>query len=129
MKALVGDRDDRILGFTMIGAAAGEVMAAVPTLDTATFSSDIIASVDLHNPMAGVREIRPWPAVQVSSLNSAQARRISIFTCGPWLSFAWLPPSHKSPPLRRACAERQRYQHLGEIRKTTFRRGQISIKD
>jgi pyruvate/2-oxoglutarate dehydrogenase complex dihydrolipoamide dehydrogenase (E3) component len=29
MKALVGDRDDRILGFTMIGAEAGEVMAAV----------------------------------------------------------------------------------------------------
>jgi pyruvate/2-oxoglutarate dehydrogenase complex dihydrolipoamide dehydrogenase (E3) component len=29
MKALVGDTDDRILGFTMIGAEAGEVMAAV----------------------------------------------------------------------------------------------------
>src|SRR5438270_10051694 len=26
MKTLVGDNDDRILGFTMIGAAAGEVM-------------------------------------------------------------------------------------------------------
>src|SRR5262249_429414 len=31
MKALIGDNDDRILGFTMIGAAAGEVMAAVQT--------------------------------------------------------------------------------------------------
>jgi pyruvate/2-oxoglutarate dehydrogenase complex dihydrolipoamide dehydrogenase (E3) component len=31
MKAVVGDADDRILGFTMIGAAAGEVMAAVQT--------------------------------------------------------------------------------------------------
>jgi pyruvate/2-oxoglutarate dehydrogenase complex dihydrolipoamide dehydrogenase (E3) component len=31
MKALVGDEDDRILGFTMIGAAAGEVMAVVHT--------------------------------------------------------------------------------------------------
>jgi pyruvate/2-oxoglutarate dehydrogenase complex dihydrolipoamide dehydrogenase (E3) component len=30
MKALVGD-DDRILGFTMLGAEAGEVMAAVQT--------------------------------------------------------------------------------------------------
>jgi pyruvate/2-oxoglutarate dehydrogenase complex dihydrolipoamide dehydrogenase (E3) component len=30
MKVLVGD-DDRILGFTMIGAEAGEVMAAVET--------------------------------------------------------------------------------------------------
>ena len=29
MKALVGDVDDRILGFTMIGSEAGEVMAAV----------------------------------------------------------------------------------------------------
>ncbi len=31
MKTLIGDNDDRILGFTMIGAAAGEVMAAVQT--------------------------------------------------------------------------------------------------
>jgi pyruvate/2-oxoglutarate dehydrogenase complex dihydrolipoamide dehydrogenase (E3) component len=29
MKALVGASDDRILGFTMIGADAGEVMAVV----------------------------------------------------------------------------------------------------
>ena len=31
MKALVAAHDDRILGFTMIGAEAGEVMAAVQT--------------------------------------------------------------------------------------------------
>jgi pyruvate/2-oxoglutarate dehydrogenase complex dihydrolipoamide dehydrogenase (E3) component len=31
MKVLVGENDDRILGFTMIGAAAGEVMAVVQT--------------------------------------------------------------------------------------------------
>jgi pyruvate/2-oxoglutarate dehydrogenase complex dihydrolipoamide dehydrogenase (E3) component len=31
MKALVGGSDDRILGFAMIGAEAGEVMAAVQT--------------------------------------------------------------------------------------------------
>ena len=31
MKALVGGSDDRILGFTMIGAEAGEVLAAVQT--------------------------------------------------------------------------------------------------
>ena len=31
MKALVGAQDDRILGFTMIGAEAGEVMAVVQT--------------------------------------------------------------------------------------------------
>jgi pyruvate/2-oxoglutarate dehydrogenase complex dihydrolipoamide dehydrogenase (E3) component len=29
MKALVGGADDRILGFTMVGAEAGEVMAVV----------------------------------------------------------------------------------------------------
>jgi pyruvate/2-oxoglutarate dehydrogenase complex dihydrolipoamide dehydrogenase (E3) component len=29
MKVLVGGSDDRILGFTMIGAEAGEVMTAV----------------------------------------------------------------------------------------------------
>ena len=31
MKAIVGVNDDRILGFAMIGAEAGEVMAAVQT--------------------------------------------------------------------------------------------------
>ena len=31
MKVLVGENDDRILGFTMIGAEAGEVMAVVQT--------------------------------------------------------------------------------------------------
>jgi pyruvate/2-oxoglutarate dehydrogenase complex dihydrolipoamide dehydrogenase (E3) component len=31
MKAVVGARDDRILGFTMIGSEAGEVMAAMQT--------------------------------------------------------------------------------------------------
>ena len=31
MKALVGANDDRILGFTMIGSDAGEVMAAIQT--------------------------------------------------------------------------------------------------
>jgi pyruvate/2-oxoglutarate dehydrogenase complex dihydrolipoamide dehydrogenase (E3) component len=31
LKALVGEQDDRILGFTMIGADAGEVMAVVQT--------------------------------------------------------------------------------------------------
>jgi pyruvate/2-oxoglutarate dehydrogenase complex dihydrolipoamide dehydrogenase (E3) component len=31
MKALVAGSDDRILGFTMIGSEAGEIMAAVQT--------------------------------------------------------------------------------------------------
>ena len=39
MKALVGENDDRILGFTMIGAEAGEVMAAVQMTMLADISS------------------------------------------------------------------------------------------
>ena len=31
LKALIGENDDRILGFTMIGASAGEVMAVIET--------------------------------------------------------------------------------------------------
>ena len=31
MKVLVGAQDDRILGFTMIGSEAGEVMAVIQT--------------------------------------------------------------------------------------------------
>jgi pyruvate/2-oxoglutarate dehydrogenase complex dihydrolipoamide dehydrogenase (E3) component len=31
MKVVVGADDDRILGFTMVGAEAGEVMAAIQT--------------------------------------------------------------------------------------------------
>ena len=43
MKALVGDSHDRILGFTMIGAAAGEVMAAVQTAMLAGLSYSTLA--------------------------------------------------------------------------------------
>jgi pyruvate/2-oxoglutarate dehydrogenase complex dihydrolipoamide dehydrogenase (E3) component len=50
MKALVGDRDDRILGFTMIGAAAGEVMAAVQTAMLAGLSYSSLADADFAHP-------------------------------------------------------------------------------
>jgi pyruvate/2-oxoglutarate dehydrogenase complex dihydrolipoamide dehydrogenase (E3) component len=50
MKALVGDRDDRILGFTMIGAAAGEVMAAVHTAMLAGLSYPSLANADFAHP-------------------------------------------------------------------------------
>jgi pyruvate/2-oxoglutarate dehydrogenase complex dihydrolipoamide dehydrogenase (E3) component len=49
-KALVGDRDDRILGFTMIGAAAGEVMAAVQTAMLAGLSFSSLADADFAHP-------------------------------------------------------------------------------
>jgi pyruvate/2-oxoglutarate dehydrogenase complex dihydrolipoamide dehydrogenase (E3) component len=50
MKALVGDSHDRILGFTMIGAAAGEVMAAVQTAMLAGLSYPILADADFAHP-------------------------------------------------------------------------------
>jgi pyruvate/2-oxoglutarate dehydrogenase complex dihydrolipoamide dehydrogenase (E3) component len=50
MKALVGDSDDRILGFTMIGAAAGEVMAAVQTAMLAGLSYSDLADADFAHP-------------------------------------------------------------------------------
>lgn len=50
MKALVGDSDDRILGFTMIGAAAGEVMAAVQTAILAGLSYVTLADADFAHP-------------------------------------------------------------------------------
>jgi len=50
MKALVGDGDDRILGFTMIGAAAGEVMAAVHAAMLAGLSYTSLANAALAHP-------------------------------------------------------------------------------
>jgi pyruvate/2-oxoglutarate dehydrogenase complex dihydrolipoamide dehydrogenase (E3) component len=50
MKALVGDSHDRILGFTMIGAAAGEVMATVQTAMLAGLSYSTLADADFAHP-------------------------------------------------------------------------------
>ena len=50
MKTLVGDGDDRILGFTMIGADAGEVMAAVQTAMLAGLSYSKLADADFAHP-------------------------------------------------------------------------------
>ncbi len=50
MKALVGDSHDRILGFTMIGAAAGEVMAAVQMAMLAGLSYTTLADADFAHP-------------------------------------------------------------------------------
>ena len=50
MKALVADGDDRILGFTMIGAAAGEVMAAVHTAMLAGLSYPSLVNAALAHP-------------------------------------------------------------------------------
>jgi pyruvate/2-oxoglutarate dehydrogenase complex dihydrolipoamide dehydrogenase (E3) component len=50
MKALVSDSDDRILGFTMLGAGAGEVMAAVQTAMLAGLSYSKLADADFAHP-------------------------------------------------------------------------------
>jgi pyruvate/2-oxoglutarate dehydrogenase complex dihydrolipoamide dehydrogenase (E3) component len=50
MKALVGDADDRIVGFTMLGASAGEVMAAVHTAMLAGVSYSKLANADFAHP-------------------------------------------------------------------------------
>jgi pyruvate/2-oxoglutarate dehydrogenase complex dihydrolipoamide dehydrogenase (E3) component len=50
MKALVGDNHDRILGFTMIGTAAGEVMAALQTAMLGDLSYQVLADADFAHP-------------------------------------------------------------------------------
>ena len=50
MKALVGDSDDRILGFTMIGAEAGEVMAVVHTAMMAGLPYTRLRDADFAHP-------------------------------------------------------------------------------
>jgi pyruvate/2-oxoglutarate dehydrogenase complex dihydrolipoamide dehydrogenase (E3) component len=50
MKALVGESDDRILGFTMIGAEAGEVMAVVQTAMIAGLPYTKLRDADFAHP-------------------------------------------------------------------------------
>jgi len=50
MKAIVGRDDDRILGFTMIGAEAGEVMAAVQTAILAKLPYQTLRDAILAHP-------------------------------------------------------------------------------
>ena len=50
MKALVGENDDRILGFTMIGAEAGEVMAVVHTAMMADLPYTRLRDADFAHP-------------------------------------------------------------------------------
>ena len=50
MKALIDQNDDRILGFTMIGAEAGEVMAAVHTAMLAGLSYSKLADAAFAHP-------------------------------------------------------------------------------
>jgi pyruvate/2-oxoglutarate dehydrogenase complex dihydrolipoamide dehydrogenase (E3) component len=67
MKALLGINDDRILGFTMIGPEAGEVMAVVQMAMLAGFSFTVLRDALLTHPtmaeglnslFSGVRPVR-----------------------------------------------------------------------
>src|SRR5262245_56985237 len=91
MKALVAGSDDRILGFTMIGAEAGEVMAVVqtamfadlpyPKLRDAILAHPTMAeglgSLFANVPPRAVRQITPKterPALIVRSRSDVRAR-------------------------------------------------------
>jgi pyruvate/2-oxoglutarate dehydrogenase complex dihydrolipoamide dehydrogenase (E3) component len=82
MKALVGGSDDRILGFTMIGAEAGEVVAAVQTAMLAGLPYPILRDAVLAHPtMAeGLDPLfsnvppRPTPSVTPKSALLAASR-------------------------------------------------------
>jgi pyruvate/2-oxoglutarate dehydrogenase complex dihydrolipoamide dehydrogenase (E3) component len=50
MKALVGESDDRILGFTMIGAEAGEVLAVIQTAMMADLPYTQLRDADFTHP-------------------------------------------------------------------------------
>jgi pyruvate/2-oxoglutarate dehydrogenase complex dihydrolipoamide dehydrogenase (E3) component len=50
MKALVGARDDRILGFTMVGAEASEVLTAVYTAMLAGLSYTVLREAIIAHP-------------------------------------------------------------------------------
>jgi pyruvate/2-oxoglutarate dehydrogenase complex dihydrolipoamide dehydrogenase (E3) component len=50
MKALIGENDDRVLGFTMIGAQAGEVMAVVHTAMMADLPYTKLREADFTHP-------------------------------------------------------------------------------
>jgi pyruvate/2-oxoglutarate dehydrogenase complex dihydrolipoamide dehydrogenase (E3) component len=50
MKVLIGENDDRILGFTMIGASAGEVMAVMQTAMLANLPYSKLANAVLAHP-------------------------------------------------------------------------------
>jgi pyruvate/2-oxoglutarate dehydrogenase complex dihydrolipoamide dehydrogenase (E3) component len=50
MKALIGERDDRILGFTMIGPEAGEVMAVAQMAMLAGFPYTLPRDAVLTHP-------------------------------------------------------------------------------
>jgi hypothetical protein len=68
-------------------------------------------------------------AAQVSLLNSAQARQISIFTCVTLAVFCLAPRRPIKALFVASTGSARDISHLGVIFKTIFRRGQTSTKD
>jgi hypothetical protein len=90
MKVLVG-ADDRILGFTMIGSEAGEVMAAVQTamlagLPPATARRGHRASDDSRRPRPalGERAATPGAIRRKISMTGKLANKVALVTGGRW---------------------------------------------
>jgi pyruvate/2-oxoglutarate dehydrogenase complex dihydrolipoamide dehydrogenase (E3) component len=78
MKVLVGERDDRILGFTMIGAEAGEVMAVVQTamlagLPYSTLRDAVLAHPTMAEGLGMLFSNVPAPAAQAAVPKAAAA--------------------------------------------------------
>lgn len=76
MKALIAENDDRILGFAMIGAEAGEVMAAVHTAMLAGLSYSRLADAAFAHPtmaegLSPLFSQVPRRAVRQSTLKTA----------------------------------------------------------
>ena len=77
MKSLVGENDDRILGFTMIGAEAGEVMAAVQMTMLADISYSRLADTGLAHPTMAENVDPLFSNVPPRSARRAAAARVA----------------------------------------------------
>jgi Pyridine nucleotide-disulphide oxidoreductase, dimerisation domain len=78
MKALVSARDDRILGFTMIGAEAGEVLATVQTAMLAGLPYSKLPDAVLTHPTM----VEPRPSFLECAASSCREGRVSVAVVG-----------------------------------------------
>ena len=70
MKALIGEDHDRILGFTMIGANAGEVMAVVHTAMLSELSYLRLANTAFAHPTMAEGLVSLFSAVPPRSMRA-----------------------------------------------------------
>ena len=92
MKALVGGSDDRILGFTMIGAEAGEVVAAVQMAMLADLPySRFRDAIFAHPTMAeGLRPLIAGTAEITKQINSDALHGKQVVVSGKYYPSAGL---------------------------------------